>query len=47
LLEDYRFCPDCGRDASQIHHCDNCGHEQFLPPELEKVYCLCCGEPLT
>jgi hypothetical protein len=47
LQEDFSFCPDCGRDSSQIHHCGNCGHEQLIPPEIEKVFCLNCGEPLS
>jgi hypothetical protein len=47
LQEDFSFCPDCGRDSSQVHHCVNCGHEQLIPPEIEKVFCLNCGEPLS
>jgi hypothetical protein len=47
MHEDFRYCPDCGRDARQVRRCDHCGHEQFLPPDVEKIYCLYCGEPLT
>jgi hypothetical protein len=47
LERDFSFCPECGRDASQVQHCKNCRHEQFLPPDQETVYCLYCGEPLT
>jgi hypothetical protein len=47
LLEEFGFCPGCGRDAKQVQRCENCGNEQFLPPDLDKVYCLSCGEPLT
>lgn len=46
LQEEYSFCPECGRDARQVRRCGKCGHDQFLPPEQEKVYCLYCGEPL-
>jgi predicted RNA-binding Zn-ribbon protein involved in translation (DUF1610 family) len=46
LQEDFSYCPDCGRDSSQVHLCGNCGQEQFLPPEIEKVFCLNCGELL-
>jgi hypothetical protein len=47
LQDDFSFCPDCGRDSSQIHLCGNCGHEQLIPPETERVFCLNCGEPLS
>ncbi len=47
LERDFSFCPDCGRDASQVKHCENCGHEQFLPSDQESIFCLNCGEPLT
>ena len=46
LQEEFSFCPECGRDARQVRQCGKCGHDQFLPPEQEKVYCLYCGEPL-
>jgi hypothetical protein len=46
LEMDFSFCPDCGRDASQVQQCKNCGHKQFLPSDQEKIYCLNCGEPL-
>jgi len=46
LQEDFSFCPDCGRDSSQVHQCGNCGHEQFVPADIEKIYCLNCGKPL-
>jgi hypothetical protein len=46
LQEEYSFCPECGRDARQVKRCGKCGHDQFLPPDQEKVYCLSCGEPL-
>jgi hypothetical protein len=47
LLEEFGFCPGCGRDARQVRRCENCGNEQFLPPDLDKVYCLHCGEPIA
>jgi len=47
LQEGFNFCPDCGRDSSQVHQCGNCGHEQFVPADIEKIFCLNCGEPLS
>ena len=44
LEQEYQFCPNCGQKADQVHRCPRCGHEQFIPPELERVYCLHCGE---
>jgi hypothetical protein len=46
IEESFQYCPECGRDASLVHRCKKCGHEQFLPPDQENVYCLYCGEPL-
>jgi hypothetical protein len=47
MMEEYSFCPACGQDAAQIHRCAACGHEQFVPTELETVYCLQCGQALS
>ena len=47
LQEEFSFCPECGRDARQVRRCGKCGHDQFLPPDQERVYCLSCGEPLS
>ena len=47
LQDDFSFCPDCGRDSSEIHRCEHCGHEQLTPPGTEKFFCLNCGEILS
>lgn len=44
LEQEYQYCPNCGHGADQVQHCARCGHEQFIPTELERVYCLHCGE---
>ncbi len=46
LAEDYAFCPGCSYDMSDLHRCKNCGHEQTVSPEVDKSYCLHCGELL-
>jgi hypothetical protein len=47
LLDEYRFCPGCASNAQSFKRCEQCSHEQFLPPDLEQVHCTHCGEPLT
>ena len=47
LEDDYGFCPDCGHDTSRFHCCAGCGHEQFVPAELEPAHCLHCGQLLS
>ena len=47
LAEDYGFCPGCGHETSRLRRCAGCGHQQFLPAEMERVYCLRCGELLS
>ena len=44
--EDYAFCPGCGYDTQNLIRCKNCGYEQHIDPEIEKAFCLHCGEPL-
>jgi hypothetical protein len=44
LEADYAFCPSCGQDTSQVHRCEHCGHQQFVPEGVEAVYCVRCGE---
>jgi hypothetical protein len=43
LDDDYRFCPSCGHDTSHVRRCENCGRQQFVPIEIETVYCVHCG----
>ena len=43
LDDDYQFCPSCGHDTSHIHRCEDCGHRQYVPIEIETVYCVHCG----
>jgi len=43
--DDFAFCPGCGYATRDLKRCQNCNHEQYLPPEAEEVYCLHCGEP--
>ena len=45
LADDYRFCPGCGHDMTPVLRCAHCGHEQFVPAELEPAHCLRCGQP--
>jgi hypothetical protein len=46
LADDYGFCPGCGHDTSRFRYCTGCGHKQFVPVELEPVYCSHCGQLL-
>jgi len=46
LADDHAFCPGCGHDASPFRRCANCGHEQFVSPDLDPAYCVHCGQPL-
>jgi hypothetical protein len=46
LADDHDFCPGCGQDTSRTRHCAECGHEQFVPAELEPAYCVHCGHLL-
>jgi hypothetical protein len=41
------YCPGCGRSTSPFYQCVGCGHEQFVPRELDLAHCLHCGEPLA
>lgn len=47
LDDDYQFCPSCGHDTSHIHRCEDCGHRQYVPIEIETVYCVHCGALLA
>jgi hypothetical protein len=46
LTDDYSFCPGCGHDTSHLYWCAGCGRAQFVPAELEPIYCLNCGQLL-
>ncbi|MDY7076462.1 MAG: hypothetical protein SXV54_06000 [Chloroflexota bacterium] len=46
LANDHAFCPGCGHDTSPFRHCANCGHEQFVPTDLDLVHCIRCGQAL-
>jgi hypothetical protein len=46
LAEDYRFCPACGHDTSELSRCASCGVRQFVPAEIETAHCVHCGQIL-
>lgn len=47
-LEDaYTFCPGCGHDARTARRCDDCGHQQYAPRDIQPVYCVHCGSLLA
>jgi len=46
LADDHDFCPGCGQDTHRVRRCAKCGHEQFVPAELEPAYCVHCGQLL-
>lgn len=47
LAEGDHFCSACGYHLELLHRCKHCDYEQSLPPQVEHVYCLRCGEALT
>ena len=47
LSDDYEFCPACGYDVRRFQQCGQCGHGQLVPVELEKAFCVQCGQKLT
>ena len=47
LDDDYSFCPGCGQDTSRVRRCADCGHQQFMPQEVESIHCVRCGAPLA
>jgi hypothetical protein len=47
LDEDYQFCPSCGHDTSHVRRCQDCGRQQFVPIEMETVYCVHCGASIA
>lgn len=46
LAEDHQFCPGCGREISYFRTCAQCGHEQYVSPDLEAAHCVHCGSLL-
>ena len=44
LADDHDFCPGCGQETRCLRRCAECGHEQFVPAELEPAYCVHCGQ---
>ncbi|MBN1992082.1 MAG: zinc ribbon domain-containing protein [Anaerolineae bacterium] len=47
LADDYHFCPGCGHETASLRRCPHCAQAQFVPPELEQVYCLHCGQKIN
>ncbi len=46
LAEDHQFCRGCGREISYFRTCAQCGHEQYVSPDLEAAHCVHCGSLL-
>jgi hypothetical protein len=46
LAEDYQYCPGCASGVQFFGRCSACGHEQFVPPDMEQVHCIRCGRAL-
>lgn len=47
LSDDYEFCPACGYDVRRFQRCGQCGQGQLVPVELEKAFCVQCGQKMS
>jgi hypothetical protein len=43
----HAYCPACGYDLRRYRVCQACGHEQFVPTDIDEVYCQRCGTTLS